>query len=147
MKIHAGPNLTSDGIVLDVEREIGNLIIARRDGGEDNGFMTRDEAAALAEQLVSAVEAIDRKADPYHGKRLTISVREDVSVAEIWRWQKRDLRGTPIDAFALYVLSDLQPQDTNTNIGAILAWGEANPGHPFALTLTDEPDHSDGSAF
>ena len=147
MKITASPNLTSDGIALDCADPNHAIVEQAPDFSLHAVTLTRDEAAALAEQLVSAVEAIDRKADPYHGKRLTISVREDVSVAEIWRWQKRDLRGTPIDAFALYVLSDLQPQDTNTNIGAILAWGEANPGHPFALTLTDEPDHSDGSAF
>lgn len=131
--------------------------VAPQDDGEncprcgsllERGFivgLTLTEAAELRDELTRALGKIARKADPYHGKRLTIGVREDVPVGEIRRWQKHDLTGEPIDCYALYVLADLQSQATNDGIGAILAWGEANPGHPFTFTITDEP--GDDSAF
>jgi hypothetical protein len=65
MRIHASLslNLTSDRIVLDVERGQGDLIVATN-FGDVAPTLTRDEAAELRADLDLAILALDRKANP-----------------------------------------------------------------------------------
>jgi hypothetical protein len=60
MKIHASPNLTSDRIVLDVDRG-GDLIVATN-FGDVAPVLTRDEADELRAELDRAIGELDRKA-------------------------------------------------------------------------------------
>ena len=61
MKIHASPNLTSDAVLLDVDRKAGELVVATVDG-PDPVNLTRDEAAELRAELDRAIGELDRKA-------------------------------------------------------------------------------------
>ena len=125
----------------------GPLVTCDCQGGRHGALLSVAEAANLHTELGRALADIARKPDPHHGKLLTIGVREDVSVVGIWRELTWGASDSPIYPYASYILGDLQPQVTNDNIAAILAWAEANSGHPFTLTVTDAPDGSDGSAF
>jgi len=64
MKIHASPNLTSDGIALDVDPSAGTLVVQDREWGTFAPTLTRDEAADLRDELDRAIRQLDRKANP-----------------------------------------------------------------------------------
>lgn len=151
MQIHATPTTDRTGIALDVDHPHNLQILDAAFVKSTPVVLTLDEAADLHAELGRAINDARRKADPYHGKMLTVAVRDDATVAEVKRWRRKidDDFGHPIYYFALYVLEDLGlgTQVTNSNIAAILAWGEANPGHPFTFTITDEPDRSGESPF
>jgi hypothetical protein len=122
-----------------------SVIVVIEDGGRTLGYeLTRDEAAAMRDTLTSAINTVDRAADPYHLKRLTFSIRDDITVADVLHWRAVTCGDgdAPIYPYASYVLEDLRSQATNDNIAEILAWGEANPGHPFVFIITDETSES-----
>ncbi len=117
------------------------VVLVIDDAGQALGYdLTRDEAVAVRDALTGAINTVDRAADPHHGKTLRIGVRGDATVAEVTEWRKRLIAdfGSPIYHYAYYVLEDMREQIASSDIAEILAWAEANPGHPFTLTLVDD---------